>query len=236
MQTLKQFIIGCIILGGLFFLFGPEVFPENFQPPEILDTIADNDIVIVFNSGGWGNTPFEDAEDFAPIIKGVQETLNGLGYKTAVISFNRTKDNLTGKIAGARDFFGSFNFSSEILAKDVESLVKNLPDKKIILAGLSNGAAFVSESYEKISEEAKDSVYAIAVGTPFWTETVDSGNILQLDNNGKDSLVRGDVKSLILSLIKTPFSKDFLAPGHNYFWNSPEVNFQIVSFLEKKFR
>ncbi len=236
MQTLKYFIISCIIFGGLFFLLGPEVFPENFQPPDILGVVADSDVIIVFNSGGWGNTPFEKAEDFAPIIEGIQETLNDLGYKTVVIPYNRTKDNLFGKITGAREFFNSFKNSSEDLAEKIEFLSNNLPDKKIIIAGLSNGAAFASEAYGRISEEVKDSVYAITVGTPFWTKTVDSDNILQLDNNGKDSLVRGDVKYLIFSLIKTPFSKAFLAPGHNYFWGSPEVNFQIVSFLEGKLR
>jgi hypothetical protein len=233
---MKEIIITLVILIGLFFLFGPEVIPDNFQLKEITDTVTNSDIVIIFNSGGWGNTPLEKAEDFAPIIEGIQETLNEWGYKSVVIPYARTKDNLFGKMTGMREFFNSFQNSSEDLADRIEFLSKNLPDKKFIIAGLSNGAAFVNETHGKISEEVKNSVYTIAAGTPFWTETIDSDNILQLDNNGKDSLAKGDVKSLLLSLIEVPFSKAFYAPGHAYLWSSSEISSQIITFLEDKFR
>jgi hypothetical protein len=229
MQTLKYLIIGLVVSGALFFLFGPETIPDNFQPPEILVAVDDSDVVIIFNSGGWGNTPIEKAEDFAPIIEGIQETLSGWGYKSVVIPYNRTKNNFFGRIRGIREFLNQFKNSSEDLAE-------SLPDKKIIVAGLSNGATFVTETHKKISEKVRDSVYTVAVGTPFWAKTIDSDNILQLDNIGKDSLVRGDVKSLILSLIKTPFVGRFYAIGHDYFWGSPEVNSQIAAFLEDKFQ
>ena len=122
------------------------------------------------------------------------------------------------------------------MAKEIEFLAKNLPDKKIIIAGLSNGGAFVNETYKKISKDVKSSVYTIAAGAPFWEDSVKSENILQIDNNGKDTLAIGEVKSLLLSLIKAPFTGKFYAPGHEYYWSSPGVKSQIVSFLEKKFR
>ncbi len=128
---------------------------------------------------------------------------------------------------------------------------KKFPDKKIIIAGLSNGATFAVETYKKISEDTKGSVYAIAAGTPFWVETLNSDNVLKLDNGGKDTLAIGEVKSLLLSLIEAPFrwiltkfntqnikfSKiSQIAVGHYYSWSSPEVNSQIVTFLENKLR
>lgn len=250
MGKFKYLTFALVVLGCLFFLFGPEVAPENYQFQNLLDLAAQNDVIIIFNSGGWGNTPLEKAEDFAPIIEGIEKTLNEWGYNSLVVPYTRTKDNLLGKIAGTKDFLNSFNSSSEILAKDLEFLTKNLPDKKIIVAGLSAGGAFVDETMEKISDEAKNSVYAIAAGIPFWQETFKSENILQLNNNGRDSLAEGDVKSLALVLIKAPFkwistkingqnltfSQAIQAPGHEYFWDSPEVGSQIVSFLEDKFR
>lgn len=235
MKKIKHFFTFLTLLGSLFFLFGPEVIPENFQFPELVNSVSQADVVIIFNSGGWGDTPLEKAEDFRPIIEGIQETLNDWGYNSIVIPYTRTKDNLFGRITGTREIFNSFQNSSDDLAEKIETIHKNLPDKKIIVAGLSNGASFVTKTYQEVSEDIKDSVYIIAVGTPFWTETLDSENILQLDNNGKDSLAKGDAKSLLLSLIKVPFLKAFCAPGHNYFWTSPEVNSQIVSFLENKF-
>jgi hypothetical protein len=236
MKTIKTFIFFLIFFASLFFLFGPEVIPENFQPQELLNKVADKDVIIIFNSGGWGNTPLEKAEDFAPVIKGIQKTLNEWGYRSVVIPYTRTRNDFLGKIAGTKEFFNSFQNSSEYLAKEIEFLAKNLPGKKIIIAGLSSGGAFVTETYEKISQDLKDSVYTIAAGAPFWEDSVKSENILQIDNNGKDTLAIGEVKSLLLSLIKAPFIGKFYAPGHDYLWSSPEVNSQIVSFLESKFR
>ena len=235
MQALKYTIITLISLVGLLFLFGPEVIPDGFQPQEILDKAAESDVIIIFNSGGWGNTPLEEAEDFTPIIEGVQDTLNEWGYKTVIIPYNRTRDGFMGRITAIKEFFSSFNFSSEILANDVEFLAEKLPGKKIIIAGLSNGASFVNRSYQKLAGDVKSSVYAITVGVPFWEKPFESDNILQLDNAGKDTLVNGDASSLFSSLIKTPFSKKFEAPGHDYFWSSADVNSKIVSFLEDKF-
>ena len=248
MRRIKYLILFSVVLGGLFFLFGPEVLPENFQPQEILEIAENNDVIIIFNSGGWGNTPLEEAEDFAPIVKGIQETLKEWGYNSLVIPYTRTKNDLSGKITGARDFLSSFKSSSEVLAEKVEFLNKNLPDKKIIIAGLSAGGALVDETLEKVSQEGQ--VYAVAAGVPFWHDNFESENILLLDNNGKDALAKGELKSLVLSLVKAPvkwisskincqnlpFSQALHASGHDYFWDSPEVGPQIVTFLEDKFR
>lgn len=250
MKKLQYFIFALIILGGLFFLFGPEVVPDNFQPQEVLEAAKNSDVIIVFNSGGWGNTPLEEAEDFAPIVEGIQQTLTKWGYNSIVIPYNRTKDSFFGKVTGAKDFLTSFDSSSEVSAKTLEAITEKLPDKKIIIAGLSAGGTFVDETMEKISESAKDSVYAIAAGIPFWHNNFKSDNILLLDNNGKDTLSKGELKSLVLSLIKAPFKWLFSkingqnlsfpqalrVPGHEYSWTSPEVSLQIVTFLKNKIR
>lgn len=230
------------LLGSLFFNF--EQFPENFQSPKFLDLATQNDVIIIFNSGGWGNTPLEKAEDFAPIVKGIQETLNNWGYNSIILEYTRTKDDLSGKITGIKEFLNSFSSSSEILAEKVKFLTENLPDKKIIIAGLSAGGAFVDETMKKIGNEAK--VYAIAAGIPFWHNTFESENILQLNNNGKDSLSKGEIKSLILTLIKAPFkwigakirggnlsfSQALQIPGHRYSWS--EIKPDVIPFLENK--
>ena len=248
MQILKYFIFISIILSGLLFLFGPEVIPENFQLQEVLNKVKNKDVIIVFNSGGWGDTPLEKAEDFAPVIEEIQKTLQGFGYNSIVIPFNRTKNTLTGKFSGAKDFLRYFESSSDILARDLEFLAEKFPNKKIIITGLSAGGALANETIERMSDKARNSVYAIAAGTPFWIKTPKSENVLQLDNNGKDSLVEGNTKSLLLALIKAPFqwvsskikgenitlSQAFYAPGHDYSWSSPEVGSRIVNFLENK--
>ncbi len=246
---MKKIFISTIILASLVLLLTPEVFPDNFQPENIINDIAQSDVIIIFNAGGWGNTPFEKAEDFAPIVEGIQKTLGEWGYNSIVIPYNRTKDSFTGKVTGVREFLNSFDVSSENLAESIETLKTKLPDKKIIMAGLSNGATFVDETYEKISGGIKESVYAISIGAPFWADEVDSDNILQLKGNS-DSLARGDISALVISALKAPFkwlsaklsgynlsfAQIVHAAGHDYSWSSPEVNSQIVAFLERNFR
>lgn len=248
MKKIKQFILGLVVLGGLFFLFGPEVLPDNYQFEELLNLTSEKEVIIIFNSGGWGNTPLEEAEDFVPIVKGIQEILNEWGYNSLVIPYARTKDDLLGEITSAKDFLNSFQTSSEILAEKINFLTENLPDKKIIIAGLSAGATLADETMKKISE--KSQVFAIEAGVPFWHQAFESENILQLNNNGKDSLAVGEVKSLLFSLMKTPWdwivtkidnqsSKlpriGQIAAGHSYSWDSPGVGPEIITFLEDKF-
>ena len=69
MRKFKYLTFTLVILGCLSFLFCPAITPENSQFQELLNPISQSDIVIIFNSGGWGNTPLEKAEDFAPIIE-----------------------------------------------------------------------------------------------------------------------------------------------------------------------
>jgi len=249
-KTIKYLSIALIAFGGLIFLFNPGITPDNFQFQELLNSVSQNDVIIIFNSGGWGDTPLGEAKDFAPIMEGIQKTLNEWGYTSIVIPFARTKDGFLGRLSGTKEFFNFFRTSSDDLAKKVENIAEDLPDKKIILTGLSNGASFVDKTYEKISQETKNTVYAITVGPPFWAKTYESGNILRLDNSGGDSLVEGKALSLLLTFIKAPFrwifskingqnlkfSQVLNISGHNYDWGSSEVGQEITSFLAGKFR
>jgi len=249
MKKIKSLLIFLIFIFGLIFLFGPNVIPENFPPQQILSLASDSDVVIIFNSGGWGNTPLEKANDFAPIINGIQQTLKDWGYDSIVIPYNRTKNGFLGKMSSSRDFLSSFDFSSENLAQEIDFLAQNLPGKRIIITGLSSGSALANRTYGKVSEDFKDSVYIIAAGAPFWVKTINSDNVLEIDNNGKDSLANGDMKYLLLGLIETPFKWVFSkingqnltlaqaahAYGHDYSWSSPEINSQIIDFLGNKF-
>ncbi len=254
MKKIKYLIAFIIGFGCLFFLFCPDAILKPNLSTEglgqnILDLAAKQDVIIIFNSGGWGNTPLQEAEDFAPIVNGIQKTFNESGYNSIIIPYNRTKDTLLGKMTGAKDFLNSFENSSEILSEKINFLAENLPDKKIILAGLSSGGAFATKTYEKISAQVKNSVYVIAVGTPFWLNGQESGNVIQLNNEGKDALSSGNIKSLLFSLAKAPFkwvvskfngqdltfSQAVHAYGHDYYWSSPKVGPRIVVFLKEKF-
>ena len=223
-----------------------EINPKRIN--NISNLASDSDIVIIFNSGGWGNTPPEKADDFFPIVKEIQHIFKEWGYSSIVVPYERTEDNIIGRITGAKDFLGFFDTSSDFLAEDVDSLIKNLPNKKIIITGLSNGGAVAIKTYEKLSEEIRGSIFVIAAGIPFWIENDESKNILQLNNDNKDSLAIGNVVELSLAAIKSPFRwifskidrnnkpiEVFYTSGHGYEWSSGAGS-AIKLFLEENVR
>jgi len=247
MKKAKKIILSFIIFVSLSFLFAPFNFPSNPQIQAIFNSPSQNDVIIIFNPGGFGNVPLEKAKDFAPIIERIQEILNEQGYNSIVIPYKRTKNDFLGKIGGIKESFRSFQDQSEKLAIEINNFLEKNPDKKIIMAGLSNGAAFVNETMKKISINLKNNIFAIEIGTPFWEKPLVSENVLFLDNNGKDPLSKGEIKTLFFTFLKAPirlissrflgknlsFSQAFYIPGHDYKWNT--VGPKISTFLEEKF-
>lgn len=249
MQKIKYSFYLLIFFGSLFILFGPETVPDNFQIPEILDKIQDSQVIIIFNSGGWGDTPLGQANDFRPIIEGIQRTLNEWGYKSFVLPYNRTKTTFLGRVHGSREFSDLFKKTSEDLAGRIEAISRAFPDKKIIVAGLSSGGTFALKTYKKVSEDVKSSVYAITAGMPFWAGDAGSDpHFLSLDNGGKDMLTKGNAGFLMAAFLEAPFkwlgakisgrelsfSQSFQVSGHAYPWTSSQINQTIVAFLNKE--
>ena len=246
-KTKRILAISSILI--FIFLFLPGEFPDNSHLRDVLESVSQDKVVVIFNSGGWGDTPLEEADDFRPIVNGIQETLNKLGYKSIVVPYKRTKNSFLGRIEGLRELFNSFKTQSTQLAKEINYFLKDNPKNKIIMTGLSNGAAFVDKVMEKIQKEGGDKVFAIEVGVPFWEESLNSQNIISLDNEGRDPLSRKKILVLISSLIKAPFrwglarisgvnlsfSRAFYLPGHQYCWDSPYIGPKISSFLQEKF-
>jgi hypothetical protein len=246
MKRIKYPIFISIIILVFFLFFWFDALPENVRLKEVAGSHLNEDIVIIFNSGGWGDTPPEKAEDLTPIVKGVEKTLSEKGYKSIVIPYERTKAGLFAKIRGAREMFGYFQKQSDELAGGVKVFLENNPGKKIIMVGLSNGASFVDETMKKLAN-FQNSVLAIEIGSPFWQKEMNSGNVLRLDNGDQDSLVMGDVKTLLSTLLKAfpkwflakvsganlSFSRAFDFPEHKYSWESPGVSYLIGSFLDR---
>ncbi|MFH1894948.1 MAG: hypothetical protein ABH813_03560 [Patescibacteria group bacterium] len=247
MEKIKYPIFISIIILVLFLFFWSDFLPENARLKEVASSHPDEDVVIIFNSGGWGDTPVEKAEDLTPIVRGIEKTLSGKGYKSIVIPYERTKNGFLAKIRGARELFGYFQSQSDELAGGIKTFLENNPGKKIIMVGLSNGASFVDETMKKI-DNFQNSVLAIEIGSPFWQKKMNSGNILRLDNGDQDSLVKGDVKTLLPTLFKAfprwflakisganfSFSKAFDFSEHKYSWESPGVSSSVDSFLDGK--
>jgi len=247
MKKAKYSVFFLVLAFGLFFLFGYDSLPANTSFKNLVDSDFQEDIIIVFNSGGWGNTSIEEAKDLTPIIEGIKEDLDDRGYKSIVVPYERTKKYFLAEIRGAKEMFSYFQKQSDNLASELEKFLENNPGKKIVMVGLSNGASFVDETMKKINN-FQDSILAIEIGSPFWQKKMDSENILRLDNDNQDALSKGDIKTLLPTLLRGPskwffskfsganleFSTAFSFPEHMYSWESPGVSYSIRSFFDSK--
>jgi hypothetical protein len=244
---IKIFILGFFLFILLIFIFGSGFLPNNYQFKEFLNSNFKEDVLIIFNSGGWGNTSIDKANDLAPIVAGIRGVLEQEGYKSTVVQYFRSKDGFLGKIMASREMFGFFREQSREVSKDIEEFLLNNADKKIVFVGLSNGATFTNETIKKI-DAANGSVLAVEIGLPFWAEQTGAENVLRLNNGNHDSLAIGDVKILLPTALKAPFEwffsrirgnsrtldQVFALSTHSYSWNSPEIRSQIISFLDRE--
>jgi len=230
------------------FFLEPEAAASTTEEKELLDLATSKDVIIVFNSGGWGNATLKEATDFTPILAGIQQTLAELGYSSVITPFVRTPGGLLGKISDEKDLMDSFRYSSEILASEIEFVIDNSPGKQVIIAGFSNGGDLTLKTMKRLAN--KPGIYAIVAGVPWWYQNFNSDSILHLTNNGQDTLVAGDYGAVALAVIESPFkwiwakihrrnlslAQAIEFPGHDYPWVSREVGPPIVKFLDAKIK
>lgn len=226
------------------FFLKPEIVPGAAEEKELLSLAASKDIVIIFNSGGWGNTPLEATTDFTPILAGIQDSLTQRGFSSVIIPFARTSGGLNGKIGDIKDYLVSFKYSSEALASEVGFIMDNFPGKQVVITGFSNGGGLTERAMRRLAD--RPGVSAIVAGVPHWYRIYNSNRILVLDNNGKDKLASGDLKAIAAAVIRAPFrwlnakihhrelnfARAIEFSGHDYPWSSAEVGPPVDSFLD----
>ncbi len=92
-------------------------------------------------------------------------------------------------------------------------------------------------------------VYSIQTGPPFWHDSLTLKRTLILTSNGMipDSFSQGDFLTIIWNNLRALFGlsqtaddsgtilRFVRAPGHDYWWQYPDVYSEITSFLEQNF-
>ncbi len=206
-----------------------------------------SDVIIIFNSGGFGTVALENAYDFKPIIDNLEKTIKDMDYSVSIVTYYRTKETLMGRIGYLKEMFFDFPKQSKYVSGQIKEFLEDNPNDKILMAGLSNGAAFVRATMNNINNSS-DNVLAIELGSPFWANSSQNDKILFLDNNGSDVLTVGNKKEIIESLLKTPFNWIYSrilnkrislaeaidAPGHHYYWEDIKDN--VVTFVENNLK
>ena len=208
----------------------------------------DKDFVVIFNSGGWGRTLVENSPGWRSIFSGIEAELDESGYRSLVVSYQRRVDTLRGYLNGMGEMLTGYSSKAEELASRVEFLTKHIPDLNVIIAGESTGTV-ISDNVIHILEE-NPQVYSIQTGPPFWHNSLVLDKSLVITGNGidRDSFTDGDTVTLILGILTDFFGlsspqSDFgttshyvREPGHDYWWNYPEVRSQVTKFLDGHFK
>lgn len=207
----------------------------------------DKDFVLVFNSGGWGWNLIEASPGWLSIFTGIEYEMKRSGYKPLLVSYQRTVDSLPGRIDELAELLTGYSGKAKDLAYRVEFLTTHLPEIKVIIAGESNGSVICDQVMSILADNPR--VYSIQTGPPFWHNSASLDRTLVMTYNGRtlDSFSHGEFLTLaranlkaLLGLPQTANESGLIAhfiraPGHDYWWQYPEVHRQITDFLEQNF-
>ena len=206
-----------------------------------------SDVVVLFNSGGWGWSRTDETPGWSSILDGIRSELESLGYHPVVLNYRRTSSGVTGAI---REFFEAirrYPNRSKDLAWRVEFLTRNIPDLKVIVAGESTGTVISDKTMGLLRDDPQ--VYSIQTGTPFWHKPSELDRTLLMNSNGRgiDTFSHGHIPTMVWATVKSWFGLtspdenpgDILswlkAPGHDYSWQYPGVSSEVVKFLKGNF-
>jgi len=207
----------------------------------------DKDFIIVFNPGGWGWNLVEDSPGWWSIFDGIESELESLSYTSLKLNYLRAADSFLGRLDEVGEMITGYQSKAKDLAFRAEFLTTHLPDLTVILAGESTGTIITDSAMNLLADNPQ--VYSIQTGPPFWHETAMLERTLVMTDNGltTDSLSQGDYWGIIWGYFKNWFNlsgpeDDFgttphyiAAPGHDYWWQYPEVCSQITDFLTQNF-
>ena len=215
--------------------------------PKCLDA-EDKDVVLIWNSGGWGRSCLEDDPDWARICSGIGSELKDMGYSTVVVDHIRSENNLQGLLREIRGALFRYPSGAKELADEVDLLTKSNSGCKVILVGWSNGSMFVNEVMKHLEHNPR--VYSIQASRLFWyrASTAQRSLLVNGSQETADVLSIGNIWSIswenawrLPAREKPPGgsvrigNRYFRAPGHEYTWDQPGLRSEIISFLHGNF-
>lgn len=207
----------------------------------------DKDFVVIFNSGGWGENLLEASSGWQSIFTGIESELASSGYTSLLLNHRRSVKTLRGYLDESVERITGYPSKAKFLASRVQFLTKHNPELKVILTGESTGTIICDSVMNMLQNNPQ--VYSIQTGPPFWHENMVLDRTLLLTSNGiiPDSFSQGNFWDMFWGNLRHWFRlsqpvDDFgttphyvRAPGHDYWWQYPEVCSQITTFLHKNF-
>ena len=208
---------------------------------------SDKDVLVVFNSGGWGWNMIQETPGWSSIIDGIRVKLEQLGYSSLVVNYRRTGSGILGCLKEFAEAAARYPRKAQDLAQLVEFYTDNIPGMRVIVAGESTGTVITDETMDILKD--KPQVFSIQTGTPFWYRPTPQDRTLLMNTNGKgvDTFSYGNVPAMLWATFKgwlglsSPNDNPgnilswLKAPGHDYSWQYPGVYSEVAKFLEEQF-
>ena len=213
----------------------------------IYSEAKDKDFILIFNPGGWGYKSVEATPGWCSIFTGIESELAGLGYTSLSLEHQRTEGGLPGCLDELVERITGYRSKAEDLAYRLEFITNHIPDLKVIITGESTGTVICDRVMSILEDNLQ--VYSVQTGPPPWHKNIMLNRTLVMTNNGiiPDSYSQGDFGTLVWGNLRYWFGlsqpvDDFGtpphyigAPGHDYWWQYPEVCSQITNFLDESF-
>lgn len=208
----------------------------------------DTDVVVLFNSGGWGWNLTMETPGWASILDGIRSELENLGYSSVVLNYRRTSSGIRGCLTELVESITRYPHKARELASRVEFLSDHIPDLRIIVTGESTGTVISDKTMGILKDNTR--VYSIQTGTPFWHKPTTLDRTLLMNSNGRgiDTFSYGNIPVMLWSTVRGWFGLSppdenpgnilswLKAPGHDYSWQYPGVCNEVVGFLEMNFQ
>jgi hypothetical protein len=226
-------------------LFGGDPVPYDFEFAELADVPLRSQVIIVASIGGWGSVPVKGAHDILPIIEGVRDDLSARGVNSILVPYYRTRGGFLGKLRTLSEMFGLHSNNASRLSGEIDRFLSRHPQQRVIMIGLSNGAAFVDGVMQRLSETAQSRVCAIEAGPPLLGPSDADESVLRLDNDGRDPFVLGEYWTIMRTygwgLCRLGYARltgqeitqaqAYHFRDHDYSW--PAVREEVVGFLDE---
>lgn len=214
------------------------------------------EFLLIHNPGGWGSTPLNELLEWErSIVDGVSDTIKGMGYCCEPIQFFRSGYSYWARMFDMQEqmrflFKGQMK-KSIVQAAELRFIAGHFKDLKIVLIGVSQGAAFSNAVMRQIPDLKQ--IYSIELGLffPHMSRRVITERTLAIDDNGivPDPMAHRNLWVGFKAYLTAPsrwlkhrldghpqkFTYCVNAPGHDYNWQYLGVRHRVEDFLMAKF-
>ena len=188
-------------------------------------------------------------------MEGVSATIEQLGYNWLLTQYFRSPNRWWAHIQDVKEegrfFLTGKSAMAEVMAAELKFIAQYINNLKVLLVGASLGAAFSNAVMRQLGDLSQ--VYSIELGIffPHMSRRVVTERTLAIDSNGvmPDPMAHRNLRAGFKAYLTAPFRwtkyrlqgkpEKFTycinAPGHDYNWEYPDVQRQIIDFLNTNF-